>query len=116
MAQVDFQRRQLTVSGKGAKRARIVATKRLLESLKILDRAGDRVFGVSRRRVQRLFDRLCIRAEVRGRGYHALRHSCGTRLYSLTRDLLSSSAIFAIRVPAYQRFAPTWQKEHAKRQ
>jgi len=31
---------------------------------------------------------LCSRAEVRPRRFHDLRHSCGTRLYQVTRDLL----------------------------
>jgi len=86
--QVDLQRRQLTVLGKGGKRAKVAATDRLAKALRVLKRDGERVLPVSRRRVQQVFDRLCDRAGVKGRGYHALRHSCGTRLYGVTRDLL----------------------------
>ena len=85
---VDFQRKQLTVEGKGGKRAKVASTDRLVKALKALDEGGGPVLGVSRRRVQQLFDRLCVRAGVEPRGYHALRHSCGTRLYRTTRDLL----------------------------
>ena len=44
--------------------------------------------GINRQRVQQVFDRLSENSGVKHRGYHALRHSCGTRLYSATRDLL----------------------------
>ena len=86
--QVDLQRRQLTVLGKGGKRAKVVITDRLAKAMRGLERDGEYVLGISRRRVQQVFDRLCERGGVKGRGYHALRHSCGTRLYSVTRDLL----------------------------
>lgn len=46
------------------------------------------VLGMSRRRLQKVFDQLWKRAGVKGRGFHALRHSCETRLYAATRDLL----------------------------
>ncbi|MCJ7513788.1 MAG: site-specific integrase [Anaerolineales bacterium] len=87
-AGVDFQRKQLTIRGKGGKVAKVAATDRLTKALKALDRDGESVLGVSRRRIQQIFDRLCDRAGVKARGYHALRHSCGTRLYRTTRDLL----------------------------
>lgn len=85
--QVDFERARIAVKGKGGKVARVGATDRLLDALGELERVGNRVIGVSRRRIQQLFDRLCERAEVKGRGYHNLRHSCGTRFYEQTRDL-----------------------------
>lgn len=85
---VDLQRKQLTVEGKGGKRAKVAATDRLIKALRPLGRREGPIRGVSRRRVQQLFHRLCVRAGVKPRGYHALRHSCGTRLYRATRDLL----------------------------
>lgn len=87
-AGVDLHRKQLTVEGKGGKRAKVAATDRLVKALKALHQESGPVLGVSRRRVQQLFDRLCERAAVKPRGYHALRHSCGTRLYRTTKDLL----------------------------
>lgn len=86
-AQVDLQRLQLTVQGKGGKRAKVAMTHRLDRALKALHREGDRVIGVNRSRVQQLFGALCRRVGVKPRGYHALRHSAGTRLYQATRDL-----------------------------
>jgi len=87
-AGVDFQRKQLTVEGKGGKRAKVAATDRLIKALRPLGGEESPIRGISRRRIQQLFDRLCMRAGVKPRGYHALRHSCGTRLYRATRDLL----------------------------
>lgn len=85
---VDFERKQITVTGKGRKRATVSVTDRLLHALRELGGERGRVIKVSRRRVQQLIDQICDRAGVRGRGFHALRHSCGTRLYEATKDLL----------------------------
>jgi integrase len=37
--------------------------------------------------VQQILEQRCNRADVRCRGIHNLRHTCGTRLYEETRDL-----------------------------
>jgi len=83
------------VLGKGAKERCIGLTPRLAQALADLGpgEPGQKVLGVNPRRVQAIFARLCERAGVdrRGthttRGYHALRHSCATRMYRETGDL-----------------------------
>ncbi len=85
---IDFKRKQITITGKGMKRATVSVTDRLLQALIQLGGERGRVIKVSRRRVQQIIDRICDRAGVSGRGFHALRHSCGTRLYEATKDLL----------------------------
>lgn len=85
---IDTERKQITITGKGRKRSTVSVTDRLLEALNELGGQRGRVIKVSRRRVQQLINRVCQRAEIKGRGFHALRHSCGTRLYGATRDLL----------------------------
>lgn len=87
--QVDLQRLQLTIRGKGGRQSKVAITRRLAKALRGLEREGERVVPVSRRRVQQLFDALGRRAGVRtrGRGYHGLRHSAGTRMYRATKDL-----------------------------
>ena len=85
---VDFDRKQIAVMGKGRKRATVSVTKRLLDALLELGGQRGRVIKVSRRRVQQITDRICERAGVSGRGFHALRHSCGTILYGRTKNLL----------------------------
>jgi integrase/recombinase XerC len=87
---LDFERRRLRIRGKGGKVQRVAATQRLLEALREL--AGDGqlrgpVFGIATRRVDQLLRRLCKRASVKPRGFHALRHAAGTRLYQQTKDL-----------------------------
>lgn len=69
------------------KQGTVRASRRLLDALTSLDRVGDRVIGVGRARIQQIMDDLCERANVEPRGYHALRHTCGTRMYRLTKDL-----------------------------
>lgn len=85
----DLGRRRVSVTGKGNKRATVAITPRLAEALAALGtgEAEALVLGVSGRRVQQLLAALCERANVTARGYHALRHSAGTRLYAATRDL-----------------------------
>lgn len=85
---VDQERKLLKFTGKGSKQAKVTATKRLIAALDAMPRTSDRIFQVSRRRLQQIFDRRCEDAKVSGRGVHALRHSCGTRLFELTDNLL----------------------------
>jgi len=110
---VDFQRRTLTVVGKGRKMARVVLTARCAGALRTYAgssgprrRAGADVFDVTASRIQQIVRTLCRRAKVSPLGVHALRHSCGTRLYEVTRDLkivarhlrhadISSAAVYA---------------------
>lgn len=49
----------------------------------------EHVIGLSGQRIHELFRDLCREAEVDPRRYHNLRHSCGTRLYRETHDLLT---------------------------
>jgi len=85
---IDFERGYIQIRGKGGKIAKITATNRLLAALKNLDKSPTgKVFSISRRRIQQVFDQVCIRAEIKSRGYHNLRHSCGTRLYRISKDL-----------------------------
>jgi integrase/recombinase XerC len=80
----------LTVrQGKGRKRRSLDLTPQAVEALRTLRTPASTgpVFGVSTRRLQDAFTRLCRRAGVEGKGVHALRHTCGTELYRLTRDL-----------------------------
>ena len=86
---IDFKHRQITVEGKGRRVGTIKITRRLVDALKNLRETNDEglVFGVSLRRIQQLFNAMCLRAVIRCRGYHQLRHSCGTRLYKQTKDL-----------------------------
>ncbi len=86
---VDFERGHITVEGKSGKIAKVKATRRLLDALETLREPGasSSVFNVSRRRIQQIFDAICKRAKIKCRGYHQLRHSCGTRLYRQSKDL-----------------------------
>jgi len=94
---VDIQAGDLQVrSGKGGKTQTVALTPRCAAALDDLEgkHAGP-VFpstqhgsgGITARRIQAIFARLCELAGVRRLGYHALRHSAGTRLYESTRDL-----------------------------
>lgn len=85
---VDYQRAQLRIKGKGGKVATIAATARTLDALRALDVQRGPLFGITPRRVGQIVTRLCKRAEVNARGYHNLRHTCGTRLYRMTQDIL----------------------------
>jgi len=74
-------------SGKGGKTASVALTPRCADALAALGEKTGPVFGVTSRRLQALFARLCELAGVPRYGYHALRHSAGTRLYEATHDL-----------------------------
>jgi len=86
---IDFERGHISVEGKGGKIAKVKATRRLVDALANLKEPGSSssVFNVSRRRIQQIFDAICKRAKIKCRGYHQLRHSCGTRLYRQSKDL-----------------------------
>jgi len=87
---LDFRRRELRIVGKGGKIATVAMTRRAVEALRALPRPHrGSVFGVSKRRLEQIVNECAKRAGVRPRGPHALRHSCGTRLYARTRDLLA---------------------------
>lgn len=86
---VDSDLKQLKFIGKGKKAADVLATDRLIESLEAMrDGKSTNIFKVSSRRLQQIFTKRCQDAGVRPRGVHNLRHSCGTELYRITKDLL----------------------------
>jgi len=87
---VHLRAKEIRVRGKGGRVATVAITERLKATLQALPypHRGP-VFDVSRRRLQQMISQAAKRAGVRPRGLHALRHSCGTRLYALTRDLLA---------------------------
>lgn len=90
---IDTLKSELRFTGKGSKDAVVRCTPRLLDALSKLPRPDGngnfQVFACGKRRIQQIFARLCEKAEVGKRGIHNLRHSSGTRLYSLTKDILA---------------------------
>jgi site-specific recombinase XerD len=85
VADVDFRRRTLRVTGKGAKDRVIPMTQRLLIALWELcsgKNATDPVFGLNGRSVYRIITRLAREAGLEGLHPHTLRHSFGTELVS----------------------------------
>ena len=85
---VDTEENKLSFVGKGSKDAEVTATDRLIAALAAMPREGKLVFGIRRSRIQQLFTKRCQDVKVKPRGVHNLRHTAGTRLYELTRDLL----------------------------
>lgn len=86
---VDSDRNLLKFVGKGRKNAKVTVTSRVINSLEaVKDGKAERVFNISHRRLQQIFTARCEEVGVNPRGIHNLRHSCGTRLYELTKDLL----------------------------
>ena len=69
----------LVQSGKGGKQRRVVLGKSLVQALEGVSSEGAVIGGSYPAAVERL-QRLCTRAAVPCRGYHALRHYAGTRL------------------------------------
>jgi len=89
-ADVDLASASLVVTvGKGGKRRTVAITPRTVEGLAAVrpTEASGPVFGITVRRLQAILQALCWRAGVKHRGFHSLRHSAGTRLYSVTKDL-----------------------------
>ena len=85
---IDAEREKLTFTGKGGKIGKIDVTPRVIAALVALPRDGELVFGIGRSRIQQIFTKRCQDMKVKPRGVHNLRHTCGTRLYEITRDLL----------------------------
>ena len=91
---VSVENRRLHVRrGKGGRTGVVLITNRMAEALQALRRmktssGDDLVIGVGARRIQQLFRDLCGEARVKHRGFHALRHAAGTRLYAATQDLM----------------------------
>ena len=69
----------LVRSGKGGKQRRVVLGKSLIHALERIRSEGTVIGGSYPAAVERL-QRLCTKTAVPYRGYHALRHSAGTRL------------------------------------
>lgn len=80
-ADINLDGRELTVrQGKGGKQRRVVIGDTLIRALSRLpEQQGSLIGGSYPAAVERLH-RLCLRAGVAYRGYHALRHYAGTRL------------------------------------
>lgn len=80
-ADINLDGRELTVRhGKGGKQRRVVIGETLIRALNRLpEQPGSLIGGSYPAAVERL-RRLCLRADVAYRGYHALRHYAGTRL------------------------------------
>ncbi|GAA5437646.1 tyrosine-type recombinase/integrase [Deinococcus aquaticus] len=80
-ADINLDGRELTVRhGKGGKQRRVVIGDTMIRALNCLpEQQGSLIGGSYPAAVERLH-RLCLRAEVAYRGYHALRHYAGTRL------------------------------------
>lgn len=80
-ADINLDGRELTVRhGKGGKQRRVVIGDTLIRALNHLpEQPGSLIGGSYPAAVERL-RRLCLRAGVAYRGYHALRHYAGTRL------------------------------------
>ena len=78
---ISLEWRELTVRhGKGGKQRRVVIGETLIHALKRLpEQQGPLIGGSYPAAIERL-RRLCTRAGVAYRGYHALRHYAGTRL------------------------------------
>jgi len=85
---LNQQTRKLVIrSGKGGKKRSVKLTARTIEGLLSLPRNDENIFGICPRRIQVIFKRLCERAGVEHRGFHALRHTSGTELFRLTKNL-----------------------------
>jgi len=87
---IDAKRLIIKISGKGKKDVNQLVTKRTIDALQAM-KVGDpsgMVFNLGTRRIQEIFGDLCKKVRITPRGVHALRHTCGTRLYRKTRDLL----------------------------
>ncbi|GGR73689.1 integrase [Deinococcus seoulensis] len=80
-ADINLDGRELTVRhGKGGKQRRVVIGETLIRALNCLpEQSGSLIGGSYPAAVERL-RRLCLRAGIAYRGYHALRHYAGTRL------------------------------------
>ncbi len=76
-------------AGKGGKARRAVMSDSLREALLGLVRTGPdaRLFPWSDVAVRKRLKKVCLQCGVPYRGFHALRHTSGTRLYRISRDL-----------------------------
>ena len=87
-ADIDLPGRKLTVrNGKGGKTRRVKLSASLVQALRQWGRGKGVLFGTSPTAARKRLLRLCKRANVEYKGYHALRHTAGPRLYRETRNL-----------------------------
>jgi integrase len=89
---VDLDSRTLRVSnGKGGKTRLVTASRSLCAALdahaKSAPESDVLVLGLKTRGLRSAFERLCRNADVVYRGFHALRHSAGHRVFSQLNDL-----------------------------
>lgn len=85
---VDLQGGRMRVRGKGRKEATVLLPRGLREALQVLGPGeGPILPWRTDEAARRALRDLCRRTGVPYRGYHALRHYCGTHLYRATRDL-----------------------------
>ena len=77
--------------GKGGKERLVTASRSLCEALERHAQGApenaERVLGLKTRGLRSAFERLCKKAEVDYRGFHALRHSAGHRVFAQLNDL-----------------------------
>lgn len=87
-ADVDLEGGRMRVRGKGRKEATVLLPRGLWEALQASRKPeGPILPWRTTEGARRALRRLAQRAGVPYRGYHALRHYCGTHLYRATRDL-----------------------------
>ena len=85
---VDLEGRTMRVYGKGRKEATALIPGPLLEALKAVAKPSGKVLPwKDPEGARRALKRLAKKTGVPYRGYHALRHYCGTHLYRATGDL-----------------------------
>ena len=125
-SQIDFNAGSFrVVRGKGRKDRTVDLSKSLrdaLEDLRVLvnPKAPEaRVVNLTVRGLQAVMDRITKRAGIPMRGFHALRHSAGSRLYQETGDLgtvadhlghanLDTARRYAKRSPALRTTVSSW--------
>ena len=104
----------LVRSGKGGKARRVVVGKSLIQALEIVRSEGAVIGGSYPAAVERL-QRLCTRAGVSCRGYHALRHYAGTRLTREGASLDDVARHLGHSVLETARIYAKWSDEGLKR-
>lgn len=113
---ISLEGRELTVRhGKGGKHRRVVIGETLIRALKRLpEQQGPLIGGSYPAAIERL-RRLCLRAEVPYRGYHALRHYAGTRLTKEGASLDDVARHLGHSVLETARIYAKWSDESLRR-
>lgn len=113
---VDLEARRMRVVGKGRKEASVLIPGGLARALEEAKKEEGPVLPWrSDDAARRALKRLCQRAGVPYRGYHALRHYCGTHLYRSTRDIQTVARHLRHSGIATTTIYAKWGEEEAKR-